>query len=135
MEPSSWQDLMDEADKVAVLKGRDYTKGGDGDRLANFRTSAKEAGITPIQAWLVFFNKHHAAICSYVKSGGQNESEPIFGRFVDALNYIRLGWLIVREMEEAKTKSQLDLLTVGCQMCGRVVPVEPQHDCPAKNAE
>jgi len=97
-EVPEWRDLMAEADRVIKVKGRDYTKGSH-DRLANFKTSAEEAGITPLQAWLVFYNKHHSAICSFVKTGGQSESEPILGRFVDALNYIRLGWLLVKAAE------------------------------------
>ncbi len=93
-------ELMEEADRIISIKGRDYTKGSS-DRLANFRTAASDAGITPLQAWLVFYNKHHAAICSYIRSGSQNESEPIFGRFVDALNYLRLGWLLVKDAQLA----------------------------------
>lgn len=104
-----WDDLMAEADRVLLSKGRDYTKGSQ-DRLANFKNSGSDAGITPLQAWLVFYNKHHSAICSYIKSGGQNESEPIFGRFVDALNYLRLGWALVKEdqlkAEQAKESKE-----------------------------
>lgn len=99
-----WEGLMTEADRVAVAKGRDYTKGSS-DRLANFKNSGADAGITPLQAWLVFYGKHHAAICSYIKTNGQSESEPIFGRFVDALNYLRLGWLLAKENEDAKKEA------------------------------
>lgn len=104
-EVPEWRDLMTEADKVIKVKGRDYTKGSI-DRLANFKTAADDAGITPLQAWLVFYNKHHAAICSFVKTGGQSESEPIFGRFVDALNYLRLGWLLAKAVVEKGTSHE-----------------------------
>lgn len=88
--------LWEKADEVALVKGTDYTKGSS-DRGANFRTSAADAGITALQAWLVFIGKHHAAVISYVQSGGKSESEPILMRFVDLANYIRLGWLLASQ--------------------------------------
>jgi hypothetical protein len=99
--PDIWRGLMAACDEVVVRKGRDYQKGSP-DRLANFREAGDEAGITPLQAWVVFFNKHIAAIKNYIKTGGQSESEPIMGRFVDAINYLRLGWLLVLDVQEAK---------------------------------
>jgi hypothetical protein len=99
--PDPWRGLTQACDEVVERKGRDYTKGSS-DRLANFREAGDEAGITPLQAWVVFFNKHIAAIKNYIKTGGQSESEPIMGRFVDAINYLRLGWLLVLDMQEAQ---------------------------------
>jgi hypothetical protein len=97
---TSPMELLELADNIALAKGRDYTKGTN-DRTANFKEAAISAGISPMQAWLVFYQKHHAAICNYAKSGGQSESEPILQRLADALNYLRLGWLIVRETVDA----------------------------------
>jgi hypothetical protein len=106
--PDIWRGLMQAADEVVEKKGRDYTK-GSADRLANFKNSGADAGIRPLQAWLVFFKKHVDAVFSYVKTGGQSESEPIFGRFVDVLNYTRLGWLLVAEEQDHGAKSKEDL--------------------------
>lgn len=99
-----WQDLLEEAASIMEAKGRDY-RAGEIDLLANFRREAVRAGVTPLQVWLIYLNKHHSAICSYVRSGGQNESEPIKGRFVDMLNYLYLGWLLVKETEAGKPSS------------------------------
>ena len=99
-----WQDLLDTASSLMAAKGRDY-RAGDPDLLANFKREAVRAGVTPLQVWLIYINKHHSAICSYVRSGGQNESEPIEGRFADMLNYLYLGWLLVKENEAQKVSS------------------------------
>jgi hypothetical protein len=98
MGESKVSQLRAKSDEVLLAKGRDYTKGSL-DRCANFRMSATDAGITPLQVWLVFIGKHNAAMLSYVKTNGQSESEPIFMRFVDLFNYTKLGWLLASQDE------------------------------------
>lgn len=90
--------LTKDSDAVAEVKGQDYREGSR-DLLANFRQSAVEAGLSPLQVWLVFFNKHRAAIANYIKTGGKSQSEPIHERFIDVFNYVRLGWLLMVEAE------------------------------------
>lgn len=85
-----------EADRVFASKGFDYTK-GNADRCTNFKMAAEAAGMRPMQAWLVYTLKHHTAVVSFVKNAGEHESEPIFQRFVDVYNYVRLGWLLCHE--------------------------------------
>lgn len=88
--------ILEQCLRVLQSKGADYTVGSS-DKLANFKRSADFTGLTPQQAWSVYFYKHVAAIFSYVKTGGQAESEPIEGRIVDAINYLLLFGKMVAE--------------------------------------
>jgi hypothetical protein len=45
--------------------------------------------------WSIYFLKHVFSILAYL--GQKSESEPIMGRFVDARNYLDLGWGLVKE--------------------------------------
>ena len=73
-----------------------YTQ-ANGDVLANFRKAAELSGTTPMQAWSVYFYKHVAAIMSYAKDPTIPQAENIEGRFADALNYLKLGFYIIKE--------------------------------------
>lgn len=90
------QELSEHRNGVADEKRTDYTK-GDKDVLANFKNVAESTGVTPLQVWLVYSQKHFDAISTYVKTGGQSESEPIKERFGDLLNYLELGWALIEE--------------------------------------
>ena len=80
-------------------KGRDYTQGKwDTDRLANFHKAADDAGTTVAQAWSVLFSKHLHAVQRYVKEG-RVESEPIYQRVYDVINYMILLLLIIEEKD------------------------------------
>jgi len=87
------QDLLDK-------KGADYTC-GDEDRLANFKRLAERTGVTPMQVWWVFVQKHLAAIENYVKSG-KVESEPIHGRLQDVANYCLLASALIEDLAETR---------------------------------
>lgn len=85
---------------LTATKGEDYARSDD--QLANFKRSAAEAGVTPEQVWLIFFNKHKDAIVSHVKACGENNltynpSEPIEGRIDDAILYLCLLKGLVQE--------------------------------------
>lgn len=82
--------------KILGVKGRDYTIGNI-DRLHNFRTVAAFADVTDYKALGVYFYKHVSAIFSFIKSGGQNESEPIEDRIADVINYMLLFHKMVVE--------------------------------------
>jgi hypothetical protein len=60
---------------------------------------ADRAGITPMQAWSVYFLKHIDAICSVAKDPNIPQAEPIKGRFADAINYLLLGYSLLNERE------------------------------------
>ena len=73
-------------DRIMCAKGQDYTI-SDPDRLANFKNVAKRLGITPLQAWGVYWLKHVDAVCNFIKTDGRSQSEPITGRLDDISNY------------------------------------------------
>jgi hypothetical protein len=79
-------------------KGADYTRGkGDLDRTDNFKMAAENNGVTPLQAWGVYFYKHVSAVWRFLKDG-KVESEPIEGRIHDVINYSILLLILVKEM-------------------------------------
>ena len=84
--------------KIYVVKGNDYTRGkGDLDRTDNFKMAAENNGITPLQAWGVYFYKHVSAVWRFLKDG-KVESEPIEGRIHDVINYSILLLLLAKEI-------------------------------------
>jgi hypothetical protein len=91
--------MVEEEEKTMVSKGREYTVGSD-DKLANFKDVAKNTGLTPMQVWAVYFLKHIASICNYVKDGREASNEPIQGRIMDARNYLALLRGLIEEYKE-----------------------------------
>lgn len=69
--------MYDELIQLARTKGVEYA--GKEDKLANFKLTAKEAGLDPLQVCYIFMNKHYNAIQSYVRER-KVFSEPIKGR-------------------------------------------------------
>ena len=86
-------------DVLLRAKGDDYTR-HEPDRLSNFKRSGAALGLTPLQVWGIFINKHIDAVMAYVKTG-QVESESIYGRLDDIVNYCYLGEAIIREIAES----------------------------------
>lgn len=74
-----------ECRSIMETKGRDYSQGQE-DCLSNFKRAAASTGITPSQVALVYLSKHLDSIAGYIKTG--YSSEPIMGRFCDAVNYL-----------------------------------------------
>lgn len=99
MNGSEFDALVDEArrrqDAILKTKGSDYTRHEE-DRLSNFKRSAAAIGLTPLQVWAIFFNKHHDAIMAFIKTG-KTESEGIEGRIDDCINYLYLLEAIIKE--------------------------------------
>lgn len=81
-------------------KGKDYA--GSEDALKNFKEVAKRTGLTPKEAWLVYFTKHMMAIETFIRNG-QVESEPIEERIKDAILYL---FLLHGLIEDEKTNNQ-----------------------------
>src|SRR6478609_7179314 len=103
--------------KIAKSKGLDYTKGSE-DALANFKEGAKYFNVDPKQVCGIFMNKHYQAICNYIKTNGQSESEPISERIKDMINYlVLLHGLIVEEKENSEkyTIKEGDIYNAGKQ--------------------
>lgn len=84
-------------DRIMQSKGADYTRHEE-DRLSNFKRTAAGIGLTPLQVWAVFANKHWDAIMAYIKTG-KAESEAIDGRFDDVHNYLYLLEGLLKEKD------------------------------------
>lgn len=91
--------LNAEAGAVSDAKRPDYTIGNQ-DVLHNFKETARIAGITPLQAWLVHFYKHTSAVAKFVQRPYEPTSEPMHLRFVDLKNYIELGFALYKEWSD-----------------------------------
>jgi hypothetical protein len=91
--------MVEEEESTMIQKGHEYTIGSD-DKLANFKNVAKDTGLRPMQVWAVYFLKHIASICNYVKDGREASNEPIEGRIMDARNYLALLRGLIEEYRE-----------------------------------
>lgn len=105
MDTATFNKLVDRArmrqDQILKVKGNDYTR-HEADRLSNFKRSAAAIGLSPLQVWAIFLNKHLDAIMAYVKTG-RVESEGIQGRFDDVQNYMYLGEALIEEAAQAQS--------------------------------
>lgn len=88
-EDPDFNDILAKCKATLVAKGRDYTMGSD-TRLHNFNTVGEFVEIPRMKALAVYWYKHVTAVFSYIKTGGQSESEPIAERIVDNINYLLL---------------------------------------------
>jgi hypothetical protein len=101
IDDEDFEEILQLAIKIQQEKGPGYEV-GTGDKLYNFKKSAELFGGTPLQHLGNHFWKHIAAICSYIKSNGVEQSEPIERRLADAINYICLIYKHVKEEEKKK---------------------------------
>lgn len=88
--------------ELSASKGKEYTD-GSADRLENFKSEAKNCGITELQIWSVYASKHYRSIQSYIRHGGKVFSnEPIEGRIDDLLLYLLLlkGLIVDSKVDE-----------------------------------
>jgi hypothetical protein len=92
-------------DELLRTKGNDYTMANE-DRCHNFKQVAAFLGITPMQAWGVYYLKHVFAVCTFVQKG-EVASEDIFERFVDANNYAYLGLALIEDERNEATARKL----------------------------
>lgn len=96
--------LLDEANGIETAKRPGYTLGNE-DVLKNFKAVAARVGITPGQAWAVYFLKHIDAITSVMTRPDLPVAEAPLGRFSDAINYLKLGYALFTE-DQAMTRSK-----------------------------
>jgi len=90
--------FTDNRKKIQKSKGEAYS--GREDALDNFKRGAKKSGVSPLVVWNVYFSKHLDAIDAYIR-GDYCDSEPIAGRFMDAINYLELGYGLINDGCEA----------------------------------
>jgi hypothetical protein len=91
--------LYAEALRIETSKRPGYTV-GDADVLKNFKSVASRIGISPEQAWTIYFLKHIDAITTIMCKPDLPVSEAPIGRFADAINYLRLGFALWSEREK-----------------------------------
>lgn len=97
--------LNDTADTIVSQKRPDYTRQSS-DVLNNFKEAAEMAGITPLQAWMVHFQKQFSAISRFVANDDCQPSEPIESRFADLRNYLHLGYALFLEFQQIKQQQE-----------------------------
>jgi LPS sulfotransferase NodH len=98
-------ELLELAEKIETAKRPGYTQNSV-DVLENFKKAAEMTGVTPMQVWGAYFYKHTAALLSYAKDPTIPQAESLEGRFADALNYLKLGFYMIKEEEEENTNQQ-----------------------------
>lgn len=91
--------FLNECLETMRAKGHDYREGHDDDLLHNFRTVGEDMDIAPEKVWYIYASKHWKAIKTFIKEGGQSESEPIEGRIKDVIVYLLLLYRRVQEMK------------------------------------
>lgn len=90
-------DFIRECLETMRIKGHDYRQGNDDDLLHNFRTVSETVGEDITKVWFTYFYKHYSALATYIKEGGQSESEPIEGRIKDMIVYLLLFYRMLNE--------------------------------------
>jgi hypothetical protein len=98
-------ELLREAATIQTAKRPGYTMGNE-DVLRNFKQAGERAGVTPEQAWAVYFLKHIDAITSVMTRPDLPVAEAPLGRFSDAINYLQLGYALLKERDQATTNSK-----------------------------
>lgn len=92
-------ETFDTITELGIKKGGEYA--GDGDRLANFRRNATQAGTEMELIWRVYAAKHWDAIMQYerdLREGKTRERmESISGRADDLIVYLILFKAMVEE--------------------------------------
>lgn len=81
------KNIIAHAADIMWTKMKDYAR--EEDALHNFRRAAEAAGISPLQVWFVFADKHWGAIARFIRDG-KVESEAIRDRIADLINYCTL---------------------------------------------
>ena len=93
--------LKKDAHRIMQAKQPEYTNNNT-DVLHNFKSTANRLGTDPMMVWSVFFDKHIQAIQSHAANPDMEQAEPIESRYADAMNYLQLGYALMKEREDVK---------------------------------
>ena len=88
--------LKKDAYRIMSAKQPEYTNNNT-DVLQNFKSTAKRLGTDPMTVWSIFFDKHIQAIQSHAANPDMPQAEPIESRYADAMNYLQLGYALMKE--------------------------------------
>jgi len=92
--------LISHAQEIEDAKRPSYTLGSE-DVLANFKRVGERTGLTPGQVLSVYLLKHVDSITAALCRPDLPQAEAVKGRFADGLNYLKLGFALWSEEEEA----------------------------------
>lgn len=84
-----------DCNQVMASKGLDYSNSKD--RLIQFKKEAEKLEISPLFVWNIYFSKGLSAIEYAIRNEGCVNSENLYGRFIDAINYLKLGWALFED--------------------------------------
>lgn len=107
--------VIAQIEKIRETKGREYAT--DQDTLADFKEVAARRGITPLQCWGTYVDKHLRAIDTAVREEGRIKSESLESRVVDVIVYHILLLGLVVDLTHAR--EELEFRT-GTGTLGRV---------------
>jgi len=99
-------------------KGKEYASSED--RFDNFNRLAKTLDINRLKIASVYLQKHLDAINTFIKEGKISSTEPIRGRFVDAVTYL----ILMAGMESETTLGLKD--TYAYNLINYCPPGSPQ---------
>jgi len=89
-----FDELLQRCFDILKTKSADYAE--DGDRLAEFRETSKECGISMRQTLGVYMNKHLRSVKKWVR-GEQLKGEPVEEKLLDIIVYCLLGYKMLKE--------------------------------------
>lgn len=120
------ESLLTGAREIMEAKGAEYAN--DDDRCENFKIAAELLGVDPLTVWAVYFFKHISSIMTFVKVGGDETklSEPIEGRFQDAINYLVLGSALICDRRREPQPSA----KYTCPRCSTIFEDAVYSSCP-----
>lgn len=95
-----FDELLNRCFETLKTKSTDYAE--QGDRLAEFRATSGEMGITMRQTLGVYMNKHLRSVKRWVK-GEELKGEPIEEKLLDIIVYCLLGYKMVKEERRRKS--------------------------------
>jgi hypothetical protein len=78
------ENLVVDETEIHHTKGMEYAS--EDDALANFKSAAKQLGLSPLQVCTVYLHKHYTAIMHHAR-GGDTLSESIGSRVRDLRLY------------------------------------------------
>lgn len=93
-----------------MCRGKSADYASDKDVLANFKSVAEDAGVTPFQVWHVLFSKHISSINNSIKrepAAPVCVTEPLSGRIIDAIVYLKLLTCLLEDNKPQPTATPI----------------------------
>jgi len=94
--------------QIVEVKKPEYTEGHE-DVLWNFKQTAHELNLDPMQVAYIFFRKHVASIGQVCSNRNRNSSELFMHRISDAMNYLELIYALYNEGQDVGAISIAEL--------------------------